>query len=61
MLLSNKELRDKLEEKQNSRVVKWLQENRIRFTYDLKRRPITTLSAIERVLFNEQSTDEVDF
>ena len=50
-LLSNQELRDKLEEKQNSRVVKWLQDHRIRFTYDCKRRPITTLSAIDRVLF----------
>ena len=61
MLLSNEELRSKLDEKQNSRVVKWLQENRIRFLYDHKRRPITTLSAIERVLLNEQRTDEVDF
>ena len=61
MLLSNQELREKLGERQNRQVVKWLQDNRIQFIYDRKRRPITTLSAIERVLMNEQRTDEVDF
>jgi len=61
MLLSNQELREKLGERQNRQVIKWLQDNRIQFIYDRKRRPITTLSAIERVLMNEQRTDEVDF
>jgi hypothetical protein len=60
-LLSNDDLRAKLGEKQNQRVIRWLQENRIQFLYDAKRRPITTLSAIERVLMNRQATDEVDF
>ena len=50
-LLSNQELREKLDGKQNRHIVKWLQDHRIRFTYDCKRRPITTLSAIDRVLF----------
>ena len=35
-LLSNQELREKLDGRQNRHIVKWLQDHRIRFTYIIK-------------------------
>ncbi len=60
MLLSNDELREKLGTKQDAKIIEWLRARRIRWDYDSKRRPITTLAAIERHLFKEQP-EEVSF
>ena len=60
MLISNAELKSKLGTKQDAQVIKWLNENHVKWLRDKNRRPITTISAIERVLFKE-SGDEVSF
>lgn len=60
MLLSNSELREKLNCAQDKPLIKWLNDNRIKWLYDTKHKPITTLEAIERHLFKE-SDNEVDF
>jgi hypothetical protein len=60
MLLSNAELRTKLNCGQDAQIIKWLNERRIKWDKDTKKRPITTLSAIERYLLKE-NTSEVDF
>jgi hypothetical protein len=59
-LISNQELKEKLNCRQDGKVIKWLNDNRIQWVYDAKRKPITTLGAIERHLFKE-SGEEVDF
>jgi len=60
MLLSYEELRSKLDAGQQSQVIKWLNERHIKWDFDSKKRPITTLSAIEKHLFKESAQD-VDF
>jgi hypothetical protein len=60
MLLSYDELKDKLGAGQESQVIKWLNDRHIRWDRDAKKKPITTLSAIEKHLFKENS-EEVDF
>jgi hypothetical protein len=59
-LLSNQELKSKLDCKQDSKVIKWLNDNSIQWVYDAKRKPITTLAAIERHLFKDIN-EEVAF
>lgn len=58
--MSSDELKEKLGERQTRMVVKWLNENRIPWMKDRKGRPITTLSAIEKVLMRE-AEEEVAF
>ena len=60
MLLSNEELREKVNAHQERTLVRWLNEHRIPWIKDRQGRAITTLSAIEKVLFAE-SDEEVDF
>jgi len=59
-LISNQELKEKLNCKQDKLLIKWLNDRHIKWDYDTKRKPITTLGAIERHLFKE-SQGEVDF
>lgn len=59
-LISYDELRAFLNASQECQVIKWLNDRRIKWDRDAKKRPITTLSAIERHLFQE-NTQEVDF
>ena len=61
MLLSNEELREKAKAHQEKSLVKWLNENRIKWIRDRRGRAITTVSAIEKVLFQEGDDDEVEF
>ena len=62
MLLSNAELRAKIDVHQDKSLIRWLNANRVRWIRDKKGRPITTLAAIEKVLFKQQrGDDEVDF
>lgn len=60
MLLSNAELKEKVDIHQEPKLRKWLNANRVQWMKDGKDRAITTLSAIEKVLFKE-SENEVDF
>ena len=59
-LISNQELKEKLNCKQDAKLIKWLNDRHIKWDYDTKHKPITTLSAIERHLFKEPD-NEVDF
>jgi hypothetical protein len=59
-LISYDELRAFLNASQECQVIKWLNDRRIRWDRDAKKRPITTLSAIEKYLFKENAED-VDF
>ena len=62
MPLSNAELRAKIDVHQDKPLIEWLNANRVRWIRDKKGRPITTLAAIEKVLFKQQrGDDEVDF
>lgn len=60
MLLSNEELKEKVNAGQERMLVRWLNEHRIPWMKDRQGRAITTLSAIEKVLF-EETSEEVDF
>lgn len=60
MLLSNAELREKVGTKQDKPLIQWLNANRVAWMKDKNGKPITTISAIERVLFKE-TEEEVDF
>jgi hypothetical protein len=61
-LVSNAELREKLDAKQDAKVIKWLNDNRIRWTRDAKGRAVTTIEAINQALLrNAEDEDEVSF
>lgn len=60
MLLSNAELKAKLNAAQNQQVIKWLNTRRIPWDRDAKGNPITTLNAIEKYLLKE-TEEEVSF
>lgn len=61
-LLSNEELREKVNVYQDKPLIKWLNANRVKWMKDQKGRPITTIGAIERVLFaDNDGEEEVDF
>lgn len=57
-LLSNDELKAKIGASQERQVIKWLNENRIRWWKDAQKRAITTIGEIER---SQKTTEEVDF
>jgi exonuclease V gamma subunit len=59
-LLSNTQLRDKLNSKQDAQIIRWLNERGIRWDRDTKGRPVTTLGQIEKHLEKETHA-EVDF
>lgn len=61
MLVSNAELREKVDAKQDDKIIKWLNDNRIRWTRDAKKRPITTTEAINQALLKTADSEEVDF
>ena len=60
MIVSNSELKEKLDTAQESKLIRWLNERQIEWDRDAKGHVFTTLSAIERHLFKE-SGEEVDF
>ena len=60
MLLSNEELKEKVKIRQDTKLKRWLNENRIYFWLDGKKRPITTVGEIERSK-PENRKDGVDF
>ena len=59
-LLSNDELKTKLNAKQDAQVIKWLNKRGIPWDRDAKNHPITTLSAIDKHI-NKESAEKVDF
>jgi len=59
-LLSNTQLREKLNSKQDAQIIRWLNERGIRWDKDTKGRPVTTLGQIEKYLEKETHA-EVDF
>ena len=59
-VLSTEQLRAKVGVRQDKPLIRWLNENRVSWMKDAAGRPITTIAAIERVLFAE-SSEEVDF
>lgn len=61
MLVSNAELREKLDIHQDTKLIKWLNANRIQWVRDGKKRPITTTEAINQALLEKRETDEVSF
>lgn len=61
MLISNAELREKLDAKQDAKVIKWLNDNRVRWTRDAKGRAVTTIEAINQALLKKADEDEVSF
>jgi hypothetical protein len=60
MLLSNKELREKLNAKQDKAVIAWLNKHRVKWWRDTKKHPITTVGEIERAQVAAES-EEVSF
>lgn len=60
MLISNVELKEKLNCGQDAKLIRWLEERRIKWDKDTKGRPFTTLSAIEQYLF-KTAGNKVDF
>lgn len=60
MLLSNQELKKVAGVSQESRLRKWLRENRIPFIYDANGKAVTTELAINRVVLKEE-VQEVGF
>lgn len=53
MLLSNQQLREWLNIKQNSALIRWLNDNQVAWWLDGKRRPVTTLEDVRGV--NQQA------
>jgi hypothetical protein len=60
VIVSNAELKEKLNCKQDAQVIRWLNTRGIRWDYDTKGRPITTLRQIEKFL-DKETAGEVDF
>jgi len=60
VILSNAELRAKLDTQQEPKVRKWLNDRNIAWDKDAKGKAMTTLSAIEEHLF-KKSSEEVSF
>lgn len=59
--LSNANIREYLDTKQNNVIIRWLNDRRIPWTIDTKGRPIMTLAAIEGHLFGiERDRDEAE-
>lgn len=57
MLLSNQQLREWLNIKQNSALIRWLNDNQVTWWLDGKRRPVTTLEDVRGV---SQQAGEVE-
>lgn len=60
MLISNKQLKKKLDTRQDAQIIKWLNERHIKWDRDTKKKPITTQAAIDSHILKETSS-EVDF
>jgi len=60
-IISHTELRDKIGAKQDAKVIKWLNDNRIRWTRDAKGKPITTSEAVNAALLRKSDESEVSF
>ncbi len=60
MLISNTELKEKLNCRQDTKLVKWLRKHSVPYVEDAKGKPCTTLGELERALFHEVDPDEVE-
>lgn len=60
MLISNSELKQKLDCGQDKQVIKWLNANRVKWWRDAKKRPITTVGEIEKSA-ELKDDEEVEF
>jgi hypothetical protein len=57
VILSNADLKDKLNCKQDKPLIDWLNKHRVKWTEDTKGKPITTLAEFEQGLFGTVSTE----
>ncbi len=60
-LISSAEICEWLGYARDADVARWLQRHRIPYWYGKNHRPVTTQTAIDRVLIGEEGADEIEF
>ena len=60
MLISNQELKEKLNCAHEPVLIKWLNQHGVPWVFDAKKKACTTLGELEKAVFHESDPDEVE-